>query len=56
MPKLTPLEYMLTDMNDNNAEVSRRDWMAVSAPPYVHGKIAPRVLKAQRNEEAARRR
>jgi hypothetical protein len=37
-PKPTPLEYMLSVMNDNEADISRRDRMAIAAAPYVHGR------------------
>lgn len=35
---LTPLEYMLAVMNDEKADLFRRDKMAVAAAPYVHAK------------------
>lgn len=35
---MTPLDYMLTVMNDVTAESERRDRMAVSAAPYVHAR------------------
>lgn len=37
---LTPLEYMLSVMNDPEQDKGRRDRMAVAAAPYVHGKPA----------------
>lgn len=33
---LTPLEYMLTVMNDESEDGQRRDRMAIAAAPYVH--------------------
>ena len=52
---LSPLEYMLSVMNDEGADDQRRDRMAVSAAPYVHpkkaeagdGKKAERQAKAE---------
>lgn len=35
---LSPLDYMLTVMNDAEAEDTRRDRMAIAAAPFVHGK------------------
>lgn len=40
---LTPLEYMLGVMNDPEADVGRRDRMAVAAAPFEH----PRAAEAQ---------
>lgn len=37
---LTPLEYMLTVMRDEEAERTRRDDMAKAAAPYMHPKLA----------------
>lgn len=37
---MSPLEYMLSVMNDGRAEVERRDRMAQAAAPYVHAKAA----------------
>lgn len=37
---LTPLEYMLGVMRDEQAPVDRRDEMAKAASPYVHPKLA----------------
>lgn len=34
-----PLEYMLAVMNDEKADLFRRDKMAVAAAPYVHVKM-----------------
>lgn len=35
---MTPLDYMLTVMNDGDAEDARRDRMAIAAAPFVHVK------------------
>lgn len=37
---LTPLQYMLKVMRDDNADKARRDDMAKAAAPYVHPKLA----------------
>lgn len=36
----TPLQYMLRVMNDDKAEMPRRDDMARAAAPYIHPKQA----------------
>ena len=59
---LTPLEYMLSVMNDDEAEPVRRDRMAMAAAPYVHGRatdIEPgkkeqRQAKAEKSASAGR--
>ena len=43
----TPLDYMLSVINDKTADVSRRDRMAVAAAPFVHPK-ADDIGKKQR--------
>lgn len=50
----TPLEYMLSVMNDRLADDARRDKMAIAAAPYVHGKAAEAApgKKEQRKETA----
>lgn len=35
---LTPLEYMLAVMNDDNVDPNRRDRMAIAAAPFIHAK------------------
>jgi len=35
---MTPLEFMLSVMNDPIADEARRDKMAIAAAPYVHAK------------------
>lgn len=37
---LTPLEYMLSVMRDDFADVSRRDDMAKAVAPYIHPKLS----------------
>jgi hypothetical protein len=53
-PHETPLEYMLRVMNDNGADISRRDRMAIAAAPFVHGRAIDLTTtkKAQRSEAA----
>ena len=51
---LSPLEYMLTVMNDRLVDDARRDKMAIAAAPYVHGRadaVAPG--KKEQKQEAA---
>jgi hypothetical protein len=38
MSGLTPLEYMLQVMNDDNVDPNRRDRMAIAAAPFLHAK------------------
>lgn len=45
--RLSPLEYMLSVMNDAEADPARRDRMAQAAAPFVHPKAeAPKTSKA----------
>lgn len=37
---LTPLDYMLTMLRDENAPPADRMWAAEKAAPYVHPKLA----------------
>jgi hypothetical protein len=37
---LTPLEYMLAVLRDENADPERRDEMAKAAAPYLHPRLA----------------
>ena len=47
---MTPLEYMLSVMNDESADPSQRDRMAIAAAPYVH----PRASDAQPGKKEQR--
>lgn len=38
---ISPLDYMLKVMRDDNAHPTRRDQMAVAAAPYLHARRAP---------------
>ncbi len=52
--KMTPLEYMLSVMNDGEAEDGRRDRMAVAAAPYVHAKAdEAKIGKKEERQQAA---
>src|SRR3954452_5433889 len=52
--RLSPLEYMLSVMNDPDADPARRDRMAVAAAPYVHVRVAAaRLGKKEAAEQAA---
>jgi len=46
---MSPLEYMLSVMNDAGADPSRRDRMAQAAAPFVHA----RAGEAGKKEAAA---
>lgn len=48
---LTPLEYMLLVMNDQEADPIRRDRMAIAAAPYTHPRLEP--VSAGKKEKAA---
>jgi len=51
----TPLEYMLTVMNDEGADPARRDRLAIAAAPFLHGRPADaRPGKKVMAEQAAR--
>jgi hypothetical protein len=52
--RLSPLEYMLSVMNDPDADPARRDRMAVAAAPYVHVRVADAKLgKKEAAEQTA---
>lgn len=53
---MSPLDYMLTVMNDSQSDNDRRDRMAIAAAPYVHEKPSDRALgkKEQQQLEADR--
>src|SRR5689334_3516414 len=51
----TPLEYMLSVMNNPAAHPERRDRMAVAAAPYVHGRADAQALgKKEKQQERAK--
>lgn len=49
----TPLEYMLSVMNDVAADEARRDRMAVAAAPFVHLKAAEVAVGKKEQKTAA---
>lgn len=53
---MSPLDYMLTVMNDSDADNDRRDRMAIAAAPFVHEKPSDKALgkKEQAQAEAER--
>lgn len=53
---MSPLDYMLTVMNDEDADNDRRDRMAVAAAPFVHARATDAVggKKEQQQAEAER--
>ena len=53
---MTPLDYMLTVMNDDKSDGDRRDRMAIAAAPYVHARASDTVGgKKEQQQEAAER-
>src|SRR5690606_11095801 len=50
--KMSPLDYMLTVINDDKADQSRRDRLAIAAAPFCHEKVSER--KPTRGEEKDR--
>ena len=52
--RLSPLDYMLSVMNDPGADDARRDRMAIAAAPYVHVRAADaKPGKKEAAEQAA---
>ena len=41
---ITPLDYMLQVLRDENAPADRRDEMAKSAAPYIHSKMPTAIV------------
>ena len=57
----TPLDYMLSVMNDPQADETRRDRMAIAVASFVHARVAPEVsevnpkgVRAQREAKSKR--
>ena len=50
---LTPLEYMLRVMNDDEAEDARRDRMAMAAAPFVHARAEAAAPGKKEQRQAA---
>lgn len=51
---LSPLEYMLSVMNDPSGDTARRDRMAIAAAPFVHGRAEGDGAKGEREKQADR--
>jgi phage terminase small subunit len=52
--KMSPLEYMLSVMNDRTAEATRRDRMAQAAAPFVHARAGEATKKVDAADKAKR--
>ncbi len=52
--RLTPLEYMLREMNYRKNDKNRRDRMAVAAAPFVHVRAGDVGKKGEREQAAAK--
>src|SRR3954471_11732551 len=53
--RMSPLDYMLSVMNDPGVDDARRDRMAIAAAPYVHTRAADAMPgKKKEAEQAAR--
>ncbi|KFI30969.1 terminase [Haematobacter missouriensis] len=50
---MTPLEYMLDVMNDDEADPSRRDRMAMAAAPFVHVRASDIAPGKKEQKQAA---
>ena len=50
---MTPLEYMLSIMNDDDADDARRDRMAMAAAPFVHAKAEASAPGKKEQRQAA---
>lgn len=49
---MSPLDYMLTVMNDAESGTDRRDRMAIAAAPYVHEKPSDKALGKKEQQMA----
>ena len=50
---MTPLEYMLDVMNDDEVDPSRRDRMAMAAAPFVHVRASDVAPGKKEQKQAA---
>jgi len=50
----TPLAYLLSVMNDESADVKRRDRAAIAAAAFMHRRALDAGVKAGRQAEAER--
>lgn len=51
---MSPLEYMLSVMNDSEADSSRRDRMAQAAAPFVHARAGEGTKRDDTKDKAKR--
>ena len=53
--KMLPLDYLLTIINDPNADSDRKDRLAIAAAPYCHPRLVERerIGKKDMQEKAA---
>lgn len=48
---MSPLDFMLSVMNDAAADPYRRDRMAIAAAPFVHAKAHPSVRHEENDDD-----
>ena len=48
---LTPLDYMLSVLRDDNADPKDRRWAAAAAAPYVHSRLATTTVRDRGKHE-----
>src|SRR3954453_21103324 len=51
--RMSPLDYMLSVMNDPGVDDARRDRMAIAAAPYVHTRAADAMPGKKKEAEQA---
>ena len=44
---MMPLDYMLSVMRDDSADIKRRDAMSIAAAPYLHAKVSAEQAPVQ---------
>jgi hypothetical protein len=52
---ITPLDYLLAILRDDNEDKRRRDWAAKEAAPYVHPKLAATEMEHNVSDAARHR-
>ena len=50
--RMSPLDYMLSVINDPGVDDARRDRMAIAAAPYVHARVADGEAREERGSRA----